>query len=373
MTTKLLYFVSHPIQYQAPLLRRISEDPEIDLEVVFESDFSADAYFDDGFGIDVKWDIPLREGYKNRLLSEIDIDHCIKSSAAVWFHGWQSHKFRQLLKASNNAATPVLMRGENWSGAMPDGNGVQGWLKRRYLGNIFSKCDAFLAIGSANRHYYMDHGISHNKIFDMPYAINNSFFTQGGEVTTLLNFRHELGINAAQKIILFAGKMTARKKPDVLLSAWKQADWKDQKRPALIFVGDGELKQSLMAEVEQLSYREDVYFTGFRNQTELPAIYDAADVFVLNSKKEPWGLAINEAMACGTAVIASDQCGAAFDLLDEETGIIVKAGDATDLAAALIKALEQSDEMGAAAQRRISNWDFEADLVGLKSALAYVL
>jgi len=373
VTFKLLYFVSHPIQYQAPLLRRISAEPEIDLEVIFESDFSSGNYFDQGFGVEVKWDIPLREGYKSRLLSEVDINHTIKNADAIWFHGWQGRKFKQLLKVANNTGKPILMRGENWLGAMPDGTGIKGWLKRCYLKNILSKCDAFLAIGSVNRRYYLDHGISQNKIFDMPYAIDNSFFTQRSEATPSLNFRQELGIRAEQKIILFAGKMTARKMPDILLAAWSQAVWNDHDRPALVFVGDGELKQPLMTEVDQLANRQDVYFTGFRNQTELPAIYKAADIFVLNSEKEPWGLAINEAMACGTAVIVSNQCGAAYDLVDQATGVVVKAGDAAELAVALSKALERSAEMGEAAQGRISSWDFEADMVGLKAALEYVL
>jgi len=373
VTTKLLYFVSHPIQYQAPLLRQISADQGIDIEVIFESDFSSDNYFDRGFGVDVNWDIPLREGYKSQLLSEIDINQRINNAEVFWFHGWQSHNSKHLLKMANRAGKPILMRGENWEGAMPDGKGMKSRLKRLYLNNIFSKCDAFLAIGSANRQYYLDHGIPQDKIFDMPYAIDNSFFARPNKAPLRLNFRQELGIEALQKIVLFAGKLTARKKPDVLLSAWKQADWDDHQRPALVFVGDGELKQSLMSEVEQISNRRDVYFTGFRNQTELPAIYKAADVFVLSSEKEPWGLAINEAMACGTAVIASDQCGAVFDLVDDETGVVVKAGDAADLAAALSKALERSDEMGQTAKRRISNWDFEADVAGLKAALEYVL
>jgi len=372
VTTKLFYFVSHPIQYQAPLLRRIAAEPKIDLEVIFEADFSSNSYFDQGFGVDVNWDIPLREGYNSRLMSEIEINQLIKNADVMWFHGWQSRKFKRLLKVANRIGTPILMRGENWAGAMPDGKGLLGLLKRRYLNKIFSKCDAFLAIGSANRRYYLDHGISQDKIFNMPYAIDNSFFAEGSVDTSPSEFRQELGLEVGQKIVLFAGKLTARKKPDVLLSAWRQTDWNDQKRPALVFVGDGELKQSLKAAADQLPYRQDIYFTGFRNQTELPAIYKAADIFVLSSEKEPWGLAINEAMACGTAVIASDQCGAVFDLLDEETGVVVKAGDDADLAAALSKALERSDEMGEAAQRRVSSWDFEADILGLKAALDFV-
>ena len=65
---RLAYLVSHPIQYQAPLLRRIAQEPDIDFTVLFGSDFSVRGYTDAGFGVDVKWDIPLLDGYKHEFL-----------------------------------------------------------------------------------------------------------------------------------------------------------------------------------------------------------------------------------------------------------------------------------------------------------------
>src|SRR5277367_1639261 len=65
---RLAYLVSHPIQYQAPLLRRIAEEPDIDLTVFFGSDFSVRGYKDEGFGVGVKWDVPLLEGYRYEFL-----------------------------------------------------------------------------------------------------------------------------------------------------------------------------------------------------------------------------------------------------------------------------------------------------------------
>ena len=65
---RLAYLVSHPIQYQAPLLRRIAQEPDIDLTVLFGSDFSVRGYRDAGFGVGVKWDVPLLDGYKHEFL-----------------------------------------------------------------------------------------------------------------------------------------------------------------------------------------------------------------------------------------------------------------------------------------------------------------
>src|ERR1700733_1792147 len=65
---RLAYLVSHPIQYQAPLLRRIAQEPDIDLTVLFGSDFSVRGYKDEGFGVGVKWDVPLLDGYRHLFL-----------------------------------------------------------------------------------------------------------------------------------------------------------------------------------------------------------------------------------------------------------------------------------------------------------------
>src|SRR4051812_15375617 len=65
---RVAYFVSHPIQYQAPLLKRIAEEKDIDFTAFFSSDLSLRGYLDPGFGVSVKWDIPLLQGYKSQFL-----------------------------------------------------------------------------------------------------------------------------------------------------------------------------------------------------------------------------------------------------------------------------------------------------------------
>ncbi len=368
MTVRLTYIVSHPIQYQAPLLREIAKQQDLELTVLFESDLSTDVYFDRGFSTEVHWDVPLTDGYTHRLLKEISAVQVIAESDAIWMHGWQSPVFKDMLKQFSVAGKPVLMRGENWSGSMPDGIGPIGWIKRAYLSSIFRHCAAFLAVGSANRAYYEERGVAPEKIFLMPYAVDNEYFAGRDTPEGRSAFRSQLGIPWDRPIILFAGKLTRRKQPDVLLEAWRLA-FRDMPRPpALVFAGDGECRETL-----ERGAPEHVYFTGFKNQSELPAVYAAADIFVLASRKEPWGLAINEAMACGTAVIASSDCGAAFDLVDPACGQVVRPGEVGELAAALSEVLPKAGDMGAAARNKVENWNFAADLQGLRAALDYVL
>jgi len=131
---RLAYIVSHPIQYQAPLLRRIAQEPDIDLTVLFGSDFSVRSYKDEGFGVEVAWDTPLLEGYKSEFLPKLrdtggvsplspinrgiyrrlrNIDGS-PAFDALWVHGYASINALQAILAANTLGIPVLLRAESW-------------------------------------------------------------------------------------------------------------------------------------------------------------------------------------------------------------------------------------------------------------------
>src|SRR5580658_4484655 len=118
---RLAYVVSHPIQYQAPLLRRIAREPDIDLTVFFGSDFSVRGYKDEGFGVEVAWDVPLLEGYKSEFLTKVRDNGTVSATTpisrgilgklreadgtpkfdAVWVHGYASVNALHTIIAAN--------------------------------------------------------------------------------------------------------------------------------------------------------------------------------------------------------------------------------------------------------------------------------
>jgi glycosyltransferase involved in cell wall biosynthesis len=367
---RLLYLVSHPIQYQAPLLRRIAHEPDLRLRVVFGSEDTARGYRDPGFGVDVAWDVPLLEGYDHVSRRDTVLDDEIAAADVVWVHGWQYGWQRRAVAIAAHRRVPVLMRGENWAGAAVEPPAPLSWLKWARLRRLFADCSGFLAIGSKNRDYYVEHGIAANRIFPMPYAVDNAFFAMRADAarSNRTAWRASQGIPDDSPVLLFAGKLTRRKRPDLLLEAWRRAAWPGGHRPVLMFAGDGDMRAELEAHAAGA-----VRFLGFRNQSELPAVYAAADLLIVPSEREPWGLVVNEAMACGTAVIASDAVGAAYDLIDASCGAVFRSGDAGDLARAMMAALPRAAELGSAARRRIAAWDFEADVRGLRAACASVL
>ena len=161
------------------MLRRLALEDDLSLRVVYEHDFSTRTYFDQGFQSEIRWDIPLREGYRSDLLADVSVNEVLRESDAVWFHGWQSKHLRRILKDAARLRKLTLMRGENWFGAMPDGDGVRRLVRRAYHKSIFQHCSAFLTIGQKNKEYYLDHGVSPARLFDMPYAVDNHAFRHG--------------------------------------------------------------------------------------------------------------------------------------------------------------------------------------------------
>jgi glycosyltransferase involved in cell wall biosynthesis len=114
---------------------------------------------------------------------------------------------------------------------------------------------------------------------------------------------------------------------------------------------------------------------GFVNQQEIAQWYGAADLFVLPSSREPWGLAVNEAMAAGAVPVVSDAVGCAADLVTPDAGWVYPAGDIDALSCAITAALQTADlgEFRSAAQQRSAQYGIAATARGIEAAVAAVL
>src|SRR5262249_39282768 len=139
-------------------------------------------------------------------------------------------------------------------------------------------------------------------------------------------------------------KFTRRKRPGDLLAAARRLRETADIPFTVVMVGSGELEPELRVYCEQHRL-DNVIFTGFVNQADLPALYSASDIFVLPSQDEPWGLAVNEAMCAGLPIIVSRDVGCAVDLVkDDVNGFTPAAGDIEGLTGAL-QALIASPEL----------------------------
>jgi len=380
---KVAFLTTHPVQYQAPLLRRLSEEPDIDLTVFYASDVTIRNHVDPGFGRAIAWDVPLLEGYRSEFLPSWGATGDITLLRPF------SRGLRQRLRegAFDTLAIHCYSRPQHWFAAATAKalglrvlfrdeateiskrrGGTKRVLKRAFFRTLDRMTDGWLAIGTLNAAYYRAQGIPDAKIFMTPYAVDNAFFRSGAPGAGP-RMRAELGIPGGAPVILYASKLQRRKHADHLLAAFARLPALPEP-PHLVVVGDGELMPELRAAAADVA---NVHFLGFRGQRELPAFYAMCDVFVLPSSFETWGLVVNEAMNLGKAIVVSDQVGAGHDLVRHgENGFVFPVGDVTALARAL-ETLCRDPALAAAMGRRslemVSVWDYEADVRGFRQAL----
>ena len=386
---RLAYFVSHPIQYQAPLLRRIAQEPDIDLEVFFSSDHSVREFVDEGFKVKVEWDVPLLEGYKHEFLPHLPgkdglgfarpfsygiFDRLRTGSFdAVWVHGYHTINALRVIFSASMLDLPLLLRAESTLHDR-ERSGLKMLAKDTFFSVLRRHVSGVLAIGTENAAYWRRYLGEDVPVYAMPYAVDNAFFqrkaVEAGPRREAL--RAELRLESGRPVILFASKLQTRKRCNDLIEGWLKlrAAGSDA---CLVIIGDGEERGRLEAQAAASAFAQDVRFLGFKNQTELPAYFALCDVFVLPSVHEPWGLVVNEVMDAARAVVVSDDVGCQADLVhDGLNGRVYPAGDTAALAAALHDVLGtpgRAQSMGAAGLAIIEQHGFEQDVAGLRQAL----
>lgn len=220
------------------------------------------------------------------------------------------------------------MRGD--SGPQGQSSGVRRQLRNLWAHMVVRNSAGGLAVGKLNDEFYRRFGAP--RIISAPHSVDNDRFAQAPplEKSALLA---QWGLTDERPVVLFSGKLTSRKRPLDILSAIALVPVK----VTILFVGDGELADELRTSIEP-GYGT---VTGFINQSQLPSYYNAADVLILPSEAEPWGLVVNEAMAAGTIPVVSDHVGAAADLVNG-IGEVYPCGDVKSLANALMQALERN-------------------------------
>jgi len=382
----LAVIATHPIQYHAPVFQALARSERLRLRVFYTwSQTAQGAVVDSGFRQVVTWDIPLLEGYPFEFVANVarrpgterfwglrnpGLNRAISAwqPDAILVLGWYGASHLSALRHFKNRV-PVLFRGES---TLLDP--IPAWRKaarRGFLRWVYRHVDMSIALGSNNRDYYRWCGVPEERIALAPYVIDTERFADpaGTHQRRASEWRQELGIATDARVVLFAGKLQPKKDPLLLLEAFLACGAAGE----LVFAGAGVLEGELRARAQGHAH---VHFLPFQNQQAMPAVYRLGDVFVLPSRGpgETWGLAVNEAMACARATIASDRVGGARDLLTEGvTGWTFEAGNREGLSAALRRALTCEGrtllEIGAAAQRESARWSIRAAAEGIEDAV----
>lgn len=373
MSKKLAIVTTHPIQYNAPLFKLLARRQRIIIKVFYTfSQSKKGTQYDAGFGKHISWDIPLLEDYDYEFVhntaKEPGTHHFsginnpgLVSRINAWepdallVYGWSFKSHLQCLRKFHNKI-PVLFRGD--SNLLDGKTGFAKFARTIILRWVYGNVDHALYVGTANKAYYLQYGLSENQLTFAPHAIDNERF--GMQDLTLQQkvqqYRIKLGIGETDIVFLFAGKLEPKKDPETLITAFRKVG----ENARLVIVGNGILED----ELKQKYKATNIHFLNFQNQTEMPGIYRLGDVFVLPSSGpgETWGLAVNEAMASGCPVIVSDKCGCAVDLVKYgENGFVFKSRDVEDLAVKMKSMLDRAvvKRMGEHSKQVIKQWTMQ--------------
>jgi glycosyltransferase involved in cell wall biosynthesis len=382
---KLAIITTHPIQYNAPLFKMLHERKEVEIMVFYTwSQSAAGTKYDPGFGREISWDIPLLSGYPYTFVNNISPQpgsHHFKGmdnptliaeietwkADAVLVYGWS---FKSHLKALKyfHKKIPVFFRGD--STLLDAAGGFKSVLRKIWLKYVYSKVDVALYAGAANKAYFLEYGLKENQLIFMPHATDNTRFAATEKSLEEGNAIRELfGISGNETVFLFAGKLEEKKQPDMLADAFANIN---NEHAHLIITGNGALEEKLMM---KYSDNPKIHFLPFQNQSAMPGLYAACDVFVLPSKgpNETWGLCLNEAMAAGKPVIATDACGAAYDLIEEnETGCMIGRNDQPALQEKMnyfAESKERATKMQEKVQEKIKQYSYEKDCEAVEKVM----
>jgi glycosyltransferase involved in cell wall biosynthesis len=368
---RLAFIVSHPIQYYVPVYRELAKRDGVTLKVFYTWRDAGPAQ-DVKFGKEFAWDIPLMEGYNFEVVPNTSpdpgthhrrglVNPALVERVRAWkpdavhITGYNYVSHGQAIERLSEAGIPVIFRGDSH---LLDGLGPwwKWWIKKSWLSKVYSRPQGFTYVGQNNRDYYRAFGVPERKLFPVPHTIEVGRFAEPNEEleAKALAWRRDLGIPDDHFVFLYAAKLEPRKRPIELLEAFFAADLP---KTTLLFVGSGELEEALRAraktrnektkrrkgqetktddgELPAASSAHRVVFVPFQNQSQMPLVYRLGDALVLPSGYgETWGLAVNEAQACGRPSLVSDCVGCARDIVREgENGMIFRTDDWEDCVA----------------------------------------
>ncbi len=392
MSSKIVFVATHPIQYIVPLYQELAKEGTIDFEVVYMTDETVKGSFDKHFGREIKWDLPLLDNYKYKFLTNYSwkpslntgfwglmnfgiISYLWKqpSKSVIIISGWSNLSFVLTIIFGKIFGHHCAFRTEAPLYKEQNRSGILNIIRYQCLRLMFRHfIDYGFYIGSQNKAFYEKYGLKPEQLFFTPYCVDNKRFSEDfDKLSSQRNeIREKLKVPLDAYLILFTGKFYDIKRPLDLLDAYINADLENK---FLVMVGDGIMMSDIQKYIKE-SGLNTILLPGFKNQMEISDYYAIADVFVLCSESETWGLSVNEAMNFNLPIILYDSVGCGPDLLlDSVNGKLVKKGNILELQKALEFYGNDSRERvkaGVESKRIIMGFSYEKIIDGLKSALA---
>jgi glycosyltransferase involved in cell wall biosynthesis len=282
---------------------------------------------------------------------------------AVICNSYRYLSFLRVISHCYRAGIPLLVNTDGNIRSEAPLSPVKAWLKRRTYRWWLKRVTGVMPMGELGDQFFLKYGADPGRFYHLPYVPDYDAFATV-QPDQLQRFRTKYGLTKQRRYFLFSGRLVSVKRVDLLIDAFSglaaiRPEWD------VLITGDGVLGPELRRRIpEELQSR--LIWTGFLEQDQLSVAYHAADVLVLPSDREPWGLVVQEAMAAGLAVIASDVVGAAHELITDETeGRLFSAGSVQALRDAMLEvsAPARIDEFKQKSRAALAAWRARLDPV----------
>lgn len=347
MKVKILAFADFPSPYRVEVFKGLAK--EYDMLVVFDkmSDQNRNAaWFCKNTGLN---SISLLEE-AGRMQFEKELKQIKKYDLVLAYDYHIKNAIRLEIDCIKNKV-PYIM---NLDGAFIRKNFIKNIIKR-YL---VTHAAGYFASANHAAEYFKYFGADENKIYYHPFTSLHAdeVLKEPLSETEKTRYKKKLGVDKS-KMVLTIGQFIHRKGFDVLLEAWnKELD----ESCSLVIVGGGEEENQYRQYIADHNL-ENVQLVGFKQKEEIFEYYKAADLFVLPTREDIWGLVINEAMACGLPVISTNMCLGAVELIENGiNGYIVPVNNSNELTEAMKKLLcVDSSVIGIVNLQKITNYTYE--------------
>jgi glycosyltransferase involved in cell wall biosynthesis len=243
------------------------------------------------------------------------------------------------------------------------------FIKTRFL----NLCTAFVVSGKSSLNYLIDLGMAEEKIFIAPDAVDVALFSRSADAVRQSRIPARSG-RLPSRYFLYVGRLVEAKGVFDLVESYARLDPKLRSQIGLVFAGDGTEHDALAERASRIAPGA-IQFLGFVHREELPELYALAEGFVFPTHSDPWGLVVNEAMACTLPIIVTNVAGCALDLVqDGWNGFVVPPRDPSRLATAIVQLAGDSvlcAEMAANSRKRIEAYSPASWAEGMVEAVIH--
>lgn len=333
-----------PLPYYTPIFNSLAD--KVDLHVLFMSSRAPLTDFRDPWGEEPRFEHSF---WWARSVNLPSIDFRAQFSFGISprlqrlspevliAYSWTPIMYEPIIWSSVTGRRTVM-----WSDSCDFSGLLRGRTSQAIRSFALRRCQAFVTSGTKASEYLRSLGVNDERLVTSCLPAGTWPSDDGGA-------RREAPDRAEGEVrYLYVGRLIPRKRPLELLRAFERARARVP-GASLTMVGEGPLLPEVSREAARLG--DCVEVLGHAEGPDLSRLYARADVLVMPSVREPWGIVVNEALLHGLYVVATDEVASAFDLLEPGNGVMVPTDDAEALIEAMIRASATSMDDAARAQR----------------------